>query len=180
MTKLKTNSQAQTAAGYKGVYHALRMTFKAMNPVKGLRILNYLNQKGGTDCPGCAWPDPEHRSKLGEYCENGAKAVAEEAMDANADEAFFRKYSFMTLREKSDYWLGQQGRLVRPMVIKKGASHYQPIQWEEAFDLIAKELKQLPTPDHAIFYTSGRTSNEAAFLYQLFVRMFGTNNLPLP
>lgn len=175
---MKIVKPAQTAAGKKGIYHALRMVFKVVTPVKGIKVLNQINQKEGTDCPGCAWPDPKHRSKLGEYCENGAKAIAEEVMDKNADETFFAKYTVDSLRNQSDYWLGQQGRLTRPMCIKNGDTHYKPIEWEEAFDLIGSQLKALPQADDAIFYTSGRTSNEAAFLYQLFARIFGTNNMP--
>lgn len=130
------------------------------------------------DCPGCAWPDPEKRSKLGEFCENGVKAIAEEAMDAKADPDFFSKYSVSEIIEKSDYWIGQQGRLTHPMVITQGDTHYRPVSYEKAFEIIGKKLKSLSSPNEAIFYTSGRTSNEAAFLYQLFVRMYGTNNLP--
>ncbi|MDH5602717.1 MAG: FdhF/YdeP family oxidoreductase, partial [Cyclobacteriaceae bacterium] len=130
------------------------------------------------DCPGCAWPDPAKRSKLGEFCENGVKAIAEEAMSRKAGVSFFEQYSIDQLKAESDYWLGQQGRLTQPMVLEAGNSHYQPISWAEAFSLIGKELKSLQSPQEAIFYTSGRTSNEAAFLYQLFVRMYGTNNLP--
>ncbi|GAB1308841.1 FdhF/YdeP family oxidoreductase [Urechidicola sp. KH5] len=175
---MKLGTPAKSAAGTKGVYHAMRMLFKTVKPVKGFKILNSLNQKEGVDCPGCAWPDPDHRSRLGEYCENGVKAIAEEAMDANADEAFFEKHTIEYLREQTDYWLGQQGRLVRPMIIHKGDAHYKPISWGEAFKIVSNQLNELPNPNDAIFYTSGRTSNEAAFLYQLFIRIFGTNNLP--
>lgn len=175
---MKITSQAESAAGIKGIYHAMRLVFKAMNPFKAFKVLNNLNQKNGTDCPGCAWPDPDHRSKLGEYCENGAKAVAEEAMDRNADILFFAENTIEKMKSQSDYWLGQQGRLVHPMIIRKGDSHYSPIEWEDVYSLVANNLKELPKPDDAIFYTSGRTSNEAAFLYQLFIRIYGTNNLP--
>lgn len=145
---------------------------------KGLGILNKLNQHEGIDCPGCAWPDPLKRSKLGEYCENGVKAIAEEAMSKVANTAFFRQNSIETLQSKSDYWLGKQGRLTQPVRVEKGGTHYEPIEWEEAFEIIGEQLQKLETPDEAVFYTSGRTSNEAAFLYQLFVRAYGTNNLP--
>lgn len=175
---MKFKKQAETAAGARAVYHALRMATKVMTLGKSFNILGKLNQKEGIDCPGCAWPDPEHGSSLGEYCENGVKAIAEEAMDASADTVFFEKHAISFLRDQSDYWLGQQGRLVHPMIIRKGDTHYSPIKWEDAFELVADELKALPSPDDAIFYTSGRTSNEAAFLYQLFTRIFGTNNLP--
>ena len=156
----------------------MRMALKSMSPVKTWKVLAPLNQKGGTDCPGCAWPDPDHRSNLGEFCENGVKAIAEEATDRSVDASFFSKHSINSLRNQSDYWLGQQGRLVTPMRVRKGEKNYTSISWDEAFDLIASHLNQRISPDDAIFYTSGRTSNEAAFLYQLFIRIFGTNNLP--
>ncbi len=168
----------KAAAGPKALAVAGKMVLKAMSPGKALKILNQLNQKNGVDCPGCAWPDPEKRSKLGEYCENGVKAIAEEAQSKLAGSDFFEKYSLNELRKQSDYWLGQQGRLERPMIVHQGESYYQPISWEEAFEKIGGRLKSLDDPDKAVFYTSGRTSNEAAFLYQLFVRKFGTNNLP--
>jgi len=154
------------------------MALKSMSLIKTGKVLAPLNQKGGTDCPGCAWPDPDHRSNLGEFCENGVKAIAEEATDRSVDASFFSKHSINSLRNQSDYWLGQQGRLVTPMRVRKGEKNYTPISWDEAFDLIASHLNQRISPDDAIFYTSGRTSNEAAFLYQLFIRIFGTNNLP--
>ncbi|MCR9171405.1 MAG: FdhF/YdeP family oxidoreductase [bacterium] len=157
---------------------SMKNIFKRMPVGKSFKVLNRLNQKDGVDCPGCAWPDPEKRSKLGEYCENGVKAIAEEAMTARANPEFFSRYSVAELLEKSDYWLGQQGRLTHPMVIRPGATHYETISWEEANQLIGSHLKALDDPNKAAFYTSGRTSNEAAFLYQLFVRMYGTNNLP--
>ncbi|MCL4155995.1 UNVERIFIED_CONTAM: hypothetical protein GTU68_014816, partial [Idotea baltica] len=138
-----------------------------------------MNQMTGFDCPGCAWPDPDDkRSLLAEYCENGAKAFAEEATTKRVDPDFFARYSVKELSQGTDLWIGKQGRLTHPMILKPGNTHYEPISWDDAFSLIGKELKGLQSPDEAIFYTSGRTSNEAAFLYQLFVRMYGTNNLP--
>lgn len=175
---MKTGKPANSAAGPKAVYHAMSKAFEAMKLGKTFKILGDLNQKGGIDCPGCAWPDPSHRSKLGEYCENGVKAIAEEAMDANADAAFFARHSIEMMRDQTDYWLGHQGRLTQPMRIKKGEAHYSPVSWNEVFDTIASKLSGLASPNDGIFYTSGRTSNEAAFLYQLFVRIFGTNNMP--
>ncbi|MAJ51033.1 MAG: hypothetical protein CMB82_05395 [Flammeovirgaceae bacterium] len=175
---MKIKEPQKSAAGLEAVFHSMRMALKSMSPVKIWKVLAPLNQKGGTDCPGCAWPDPDHRSNLGEFCENGVKAIAEEATDRNLDASFFSKHSITDLRNQSDYWLGQQGRLISPMIIRKGQKNYSSISWDEAFDLIASRLNQLKIPDDAIFYTSGRTSNEAAFLYQLFIRIFGTNNLP--
>jgi len=175
---MKIKEPSKSAAGLKAVFHSMRMALKSMSLIKTGKVLAPLNQKGGTDCPGCAWPDPDHRSNLGEFCENGVKAIAEEATDRSVDASFFSKHSINSLRNQSDYWFGQQGRLVTPMRVRKGEKNYTPISWDEAFDLIASHLNQRISPDDAIFYTSGRTSNEAAFLYQLFIRIFGTNNLP--
>ena len=131
----------------------------------------------GFDCPGCAWPEPD-KPHAAEFCENGAKAVAEEATLRRVTPDFFAAHSVADLATRSGYWLGQQGRLTHPMYLAEGADHYEPVTWERAFDLIGEELTALGSPDEAVFYTSGRTSNEAAFLYQLFAREFGTNNLP--
>jgi len=176
--KLRITRTPEHAAGMKAVVIALKNIFDRMPKSKSLKVLNKLNKKEGLDCPGCAWPDPNHRSKLGEYCENGVKAIAEEAMDARATPAFFAKHSIADLRAQSDYWLGQQGRLTHPMIVRPGGTHYEEISWDEANKIIGENLKALNSPNDAAFYTSGRTSNEAAFLYQLFVRMYGTNNLP--
>lgn len=165
------------AAGPAGVYSALAYAVKMSGPGRALKSLLALNQKRGFDCPSCAWPDPEHRG-LAEFCENGARAVAHEADTRRADAAFFEAHSLAQLAAESDYWLEQQGRLTTPIVLRPGADRYAPIGYDEAFDLIAEELRALGSPDEAAFYTSGRTSNEAAFLYQLFARAFGTNNLP--
>jgi len=180
--KIKSPKQppkaSTSAAGIKAVLSSLSHINKSMSPLKGFKLLCNLNQKGGIDCPGCAWPDPEEPSKLGEFCENGVKAIAEEATDRKIDTSFFKKYSVEDLLAKSDYWLGKQGRLTEPMIIEEGETHYKPITWNELFKYIGKSLNNLSSPNEGTFYTSGRTSNEAAFLYQLFVRMFGTNNLP--
>jgi molybdopterin-dependent oxidoreductase alpha subunit len=146
--------------------------------VRGSRLLARLNQVDGYDCPGCAWPEPDERRSAFEFCENGAKAVAEEGTKERVTPEFFAQHSVAELSQQSDHWLGKQGRLTSPMVLKPGATHYQPLGWDEAFDLIGSELRALRSPNEAVFYTSGRTSNEAAFLYQLFVRELGTNNLP--
>src|SRR5439155_25760602 len=130
------------------------------------------NQFEGYDCPGCAWPEPDGERGFFEFCENGAKAVAEEGTVQRVTPEFFARHSVAELAERSDYWLGKQGRLTQPMVLRPGASHYQPLGWDEIFALLARELQALARPDEAVFYTSGRTSNEAAFLYQLFVREF--------
>ncbi len=143
-----------------------------------IRILGRMNQIDGFDCPGCAWPDPDDRAVLTEFCENGAKAAAWESTSRRLDGGFFQQHSIDDLARRSDYWLGLQGRLTQPLLLRPGSRFYEPIGWSEAFKRVADALKTLDSPDEAIFYTSGRTSNEAAFLYQLFVRAFGTNNLP--
>lgn len=176
--KLRITRTPDHAAGMKAVVIALKNIFDRMPKGKSLKVLNKLNKKDGLDCPGCAWPDPDHRSKLGEYCENGVKAIAEEAMEARANPTFFAKHSIKELQAQSDYWLGQQGRLTHPMIIRPGGTHYEETTWDEANKIIGENLNALDSPNDAAFYTSGRTSNEAAFLYQLFVRMYGTNNLP--
>jgi molybdopterin-dependent oxidoreductase alpha subunit len=153
-----------------------------MGTGRTVKTLRLLNQREGFDCPGCAWPEPREahgeKRKMAEFCENGAKAVAEEATKRRVGAEFFAKHPIEDLRVKTDYWLGQQGRITEPMVLREGATHYEPISWDDAFSLVAAELNALDDPDEAIFYTSGRTSNEAAFLYQLLVRSYGTNNLP--
>ncbi len=167
------------AAGVTGVRVALQRAVSHMGVARSTRTLLKLNQTDGFDCMSCAWPDPdpEHRHTA-EFCENGAKAVAEEATRKRATPEFFAKHSIAELDGNDEMWLGQQGRITHPMVKRPGGTHYEPIEWAAAFELIAAQLKALSSPDEAIFYTSGRTSNEAAFAYQLFVRAFGTNNLP--
>ena len=165
------------AAGLPAVGHSLRMAQQQMGVRRTALTLLRVNQKDGFDCPGCAWPEPGHRHKA-EFCENGAKAVAEEATLRRVTPEFFAAHSVEDLATRSGYWLGQQGRLTHPMYLPEGAEHYEPVTWERAFDIVAEELTALASPDEALFYTSGRTSNEAAFLYQLFAREFGTNNLP--
>lgn len=179
LLNLKLTKPSNSAAGITGVGVAVRHVFSEMDPVRGVKALFKLNQKGGFDCPSCAWPDPDdERSPLGEYCENGAKAVAEEATTKRLTGDFFAKNSVADLSQLNDYEIGKKGRIAEPMYLAEGATHYQPISWDNAFAKIANHLNQLSSPHEAVFYTSGRTSNEAAFLYQLFVREFGTNNLP--
>jgi molybdopterin-dependent oxidoreductase alpha subunit len=174
---LRVGAPAEVAAGPRSVVKSLRAALGRMGPVRSVRTLARVNQKDGFDCPACAWPESDHRHRA-EFCENGVKAVAEEAMKARLTPAFFERYDIGQLSEQSDYWLGQQGRLTEPMVKRSGSNRYEPISWDDAYGLIAAELGRLDSPDQAIFYTSGRTSNEAAFCYQLFVRALGTNNLP--
>ncbi|MEV0599190.1 FdhF/YdeP family oxidoreductase [Streptomyces sp. NPDC050315] len=166
-----------SAVGLPAITNALRISRQQMGVKRTALTLLRVNQKEGFDCPGCAWPDPDHRHAA-EFCENGAKAVAEEATLRRVTPDFFAAHSVADLAGRSGYWLGQQGRLTQPMYLAEGATHYAPVPWERAFDIIAEELTGLVSPDEAVFYTSGRTSNEAAFLYQLFAREYGTNNLP--
>ncbi len=178
-TGIKLGKVKTVAAGIPAVISSFKQVFSEMGILRGLKALNSLNQKAGFDCPGCAWPDPDdERSGIAEYCENGAKAIAEEATTKNLRANFFAKYSVQELALLSDYEIGKKGRIAEPMYLPEGSTHYQPISWENAFKKIAKTLNECTSPDEAIFYTSGRTSNEAAFLYQLFVREYGTNNLP--
>ncbi len=177
-TGIRLKTPAQYAAGLPAVKIALQHAFKEIGVVKSFHALSQMNQREGFDCPGCAWPDPEKPSKIGEYCENGVKAIAEEATNKRVDRDFFAKYSIEELSRWSDYQIGKSGRLTEPMVLRPDSIYYEPITWEKAYQLIAKELKVLNSPDEGVFYTSGRSSNEAAFLYGLFVRAFGTNNMP--
>jgi molybdopterin-dependent oxidoreductase alpha subunit len=166
------------AGGVPSVIATIRRAYDEMGVRRSLRTLGSVNQKGGFDCQSCAWPDPDGERRTIEFCENGAKAVAWEATTRRAGPELFARNSVAQLSQRSDHWLGEQGRLTHPMLLRPGASHYQPIAWDDAFALIGDELNRLASPDEAAFYTSGRTSNEAAFIYQLFVRQFGTNNLP--
>jgi molybdopterin-dependent oxidoreductase alpha subunit len=177
-TGLTLTERKTWAAGLPAITSSLGHLVEETGVLDGLKILNRLNQEGGIDCPGCAWPDPEKRSRLGEYCENGVKAIAEEATTKRVDRDFFARHSVEELSHWSDYELGKAGRITEPFILRKGSTHYEPIAWDEAFAHIGARLRALPAPDDAIFYTSGRASNEAAYLYQLFVRMFGTNNMP--
>ena len=179
LTGIKLEEIPTSAVGFKAIKSAISHITNEVGLVKGIGLLAKLNQKDGFDCPGCAWPDPdEKRAFLAEYCENGAKAVAEEATKNRVSPLFFNTHSVSELSELSDYEIGKKGRITHPVVLHEGKDHYEEISWEEAFKMIGDELNTLNSPDEAIFYTSGRTSNEAAFLYQLFVRQFGTNNLP--
>ena len=175
---IQVTAPAQLAAGLKSVLKAAEFTIKEPGLTRGVAALTRLNQFDGIDCPGCAWPDPDQERSLNEYCENGVKAIAEEATLKRCTPEFFAQWSISELSKQSDHWLGHTGRLTHPMLLREGSDHYEPIPWADAFKMIATELNSLASPDQAVFYTSGRTSNEAAFLYQLFVRQFGTNNLP--
>ncbi|MFF7281285.1 FdhF/YdeP family oxidoreductase [Streptomyces griseorubiginosus] len=167
------------AAGVPAVVHALEYSLEQTSPRRAGVDLLTMNQVGGIDCPGCAWADPKpgHRHR-NEYCENGAKHINDEATTRRITADFFREHSVPDLAGRSDMWLNQQGRLTEPMIKRPGSDHYEPIGWQDALGVLAEELTSLHSPDEAVFYTSGRASNEAAFVLQLFARAFGTNNLP--
>jgi molybdopterin-dependent oxidoreductase alpha subunit len=176
---VEVHGQKHAAAGITAVAVSMKRSLTQMGPVRTARTLLKLNQTHGFDCMSCAWPDPDpaHRHTA-EFCENGAKAVAEEAHTARVDPGFFARHSVAELERSTDYWLGKQGRITEPMVLRDGGTHYEPISWEDAFALVGERLRGLDDPDQAVFYTSGRASNESAFTYQLFARAFGTNNMP--
>jgi molybdopterin-dependent oxidoreductase alpha subunit len=166
------------AAGTPAVVSSLQHVFGKAGVVRGTKALLGINQAGGFDCPSCAWPDPDGPRAVAEFCENGAKAIASEAMQRTIGREFFAAHSIADLMAQSDAWHDLQGRLAEPLLLREGATHYEPLTWDEAFAIVAEELRALDSPDEALFYTSGRASNEAAFLWQMFARAFGTNNLP--
>lgn len=177
-TGLRVSEPEHVAAGLPAILSTMKHALGEMGVIRTLRTLKTMNQKDGFDCQSCAWADPDGERHFFEFCENGAKAVADEATTKQVTPEFFKQYTVAELSKKSDFWLGKQGRITNPMYLAKGATNYEPISWENAFAILAKNLNELDSPDEAIFYTSGRASNEAAYLYQLFIRQFGTNNLP--
>lgn len=169
----------KSAVGLPAILSTLNIGLFDIGPKKSIRIMRKMNQFDGFDCPGCAWPDPDdERTPFGEYCENGIKAIAAEADSKLIHADFFKKHAIEELKLKTEMELGKLGRIAEPLIKKPGDTHYAAISWEDAFSLIGKNLNALSSPDQAVFYTSGRTSNEAAFMYQWFAREFGTNNLP--
>jgi molybdopterin-dependent oxidoreductase alpha subunit len=178
LARIEITPPAKSAAGLTGVAVSFRHALKQMGVRRSLRTLSAINQTDGYDCQSCAWPDPEDFRHRAEFCENGAKATAWEATRKRATPELFARMSIAELSTLSDHELGDLGRLTAPLLRRPGATHYEVISWDDAFALVAAELNRLESPDEAVFYTSGRTSNEAAFLYQLFARQFGTNNLP--
>ncbi|HEY9351801.1 MAG TPA: FdhF/YdeP family oxidoreductase, partial [Nocardioides sp.] len=173
---LRVTEPETAAVGLPGVAHSMEYALREMGPKRSLQTLLKVNQVGGFDCPSCAWPDPDHR-KAAEFCENGAKAVAWEATRKRVDRDFFAANSIASLNERDDHWLESQGRLTEPMYVAPGETHYSPITWSDAISLVADRMRATG-PDRSVFYTSGRASNEAAFVYQLLARQLGTNNLP--
>ena len=168
----------ESAAGLFSIYETVRRGVSEMGVKRSLRTLLAVNQMDGFDCPSCAWPDPDGERKTAEFCENGAKAVGSEATTARITPEFFATHRVSSLLKQSDRWLEQQGRITHPMWRRAGSDHYEPLSWDAAFSLIADQLRSLDSPNEAAFYTSGRASNEAAFLYGLLARQLGTNNLP--
>src|ERR1700733_8578434 len=168
----------ESAAGGWGALRATARAVREQMEVEGAPLLLYrTNKPSGFDCPGCAWPDKEHTSTF-QFCENGAKAVTWEATKKRVTQEFFASHKVSALLEWTDYELENQGRLTQPLVYDGASDTYTPICWDEAFGRIGEILRGLPDPNMVEFYTSGRASNEAAFLYQLFGREYGTNNFP--
>ena len=176
--RLRVTGPADHAAGLTAVRLSLATALRQMGPIKAARNLRSLNQTDGFDCMGCAWPDPQGHRHTAEFCENGVKAVSWEGVRDTAGPEFFAAHPLSDLAGRTDHWLEKQGRLTHPMVRREGRDHYEPISWDDAFALIGSHLRGLASPDEALFYTSGRASNEVAFLYQLLARAYGTNNLP--
>jgi molybdopterin-dependent oxidoreductase alpha subunit len=176
--KLRVGSASEEAAGIPAIWNTMLYGIGEMGPIRSSAAFLKINQVTGFDCQSCAWPSPDKKRKIFEFCENGAKAVSDESTRKRITPEFFAQHSIADLAAQSDYWLNQQGRLTSPMVRHANATHYQPVTWSKAFTMIADELNSLDSPDQAAFYTSGKTTNEPAFLLQLFARQFGTNNLP--
>ena len=174
----RTSKPRVVAAGMPAIISTAKHGIRKMGAIRSISNLSKVNKFDGFDCPGCAWPDPDGHRTFAEFCENGAKAVADEATKRKAGPDFWKKWSVSELSRKSDFWLNEQGRITHPLVLNQNSEHYEEISWDDAFEMIADNLAVLSDPDQAIFYTSGRTSNEAAFLWQLLARTLGTNNLP--
>jgi molybdopterin-dependent oxidoreductase alpha subunit len=178
LDKVRIGKASEEAAGIPAIWNTMLYGIGDMGPIRSSEAFLKINHVTGFDCQSCAWPSPDKKRKIFEFCENGAKAVSDESTGKRITPEFFARYSIADLAAQSDYWLNQQGRLTSPMVRHPNATHYQPITWPEAFTMIADELRSLDSPDQASFYTSGKTTNEPAFLLQLFARQLGTNNLP--
>ncbi|TVT37238.1 FdhF/YdeP family oxidoreductase [Hymenobacter setariae] len=177
-TGLKLENRMKIAAGVEAVMKSMQFSWSEAGMTRGTHGLLKMNQKDGFDCSSCAWPDPDDHRSVAEFCENGAKATASDADDKACGPEVFAKHSLADLSRMTDRDQNNLGRLTHPMVKRPGGTHYEPIEWPEAFDIIGKELNALKSPDEAAFYTSGKVPNEPAFLFQLFAKQFGTNNLP--
>ena len=178
LKKVKQRKRYPVAAGMKAVEEVVEYGIGHAGLLITLRTVHKLNQNHGFDCQSCAWPNPDNEPQLlPNFAENGFKAVTYEATTRHLSPRFFQENSVAELATRSDHWLGNQGRITGPLVLRPGSTHYKPIAWDTAFQLIADEIKA-GRPNESVFYTSGRTSNETAFLYQLLARAWGTNNLP--
>ena len=179
MSKPTKSSPAYSApaGGWGALKSSAKHIVKSENAAKNVKALLRANQPGGFDCPGCAWGDSADAGKI-DFCENGVKAIAWEATSKRVNADFFKQYSITELQQWDDHSLEKSGRLTQPMFYDGNSDHYQAVSWDEAFKIIADKLQQLPSPNEALLYTSGRASNEAAYLYQLFGRVLGTNNFP--
>ncbi len=178
LTGLKLEAREKIAAGVTAVIKSMQFSWTEGGVGRGTKALLGLNQKNGFDCSSCAWPDPDEHRSVAEFCENGAKATASDADDKAAGPEFFANHSLAELSRMTDRDQNNAGRLTHPLVKRPGDNHYSPIAWPDVFDIIAKELNACESPNEAVFYTSGKVPNEPAFLFQLFARQFGTNNLP--
>ena len=168
-------SPSTSAAGFPAIFSTVKHSVSKMGVLTSLSNLSNVNKFHGFDCPGCAWPDPYQRRTFAEFCENGAKAIADEGTKNRASPKFWSEWSVSELSKKPDHWLNSQGRITHPLILRPDTNYYEQISWDEAFEKIAEQFALLNSPDDAIFYTSGRTSNEAAYLWQLLARSFGTN-----
>ncbi len=175
---LKHDQPRTFAGGMDAVLSSLSFLYKEAGIARTRKILANFNQNGGFECPGCAWPNPEHGRSHFEFCENGAKSVSSAATTEMVTREFFDKWPVSDLLMTPGYWLEQQGRLTEPVMLSENDTHYRPVSWEKAYRVVAEEMKNLASPDEAVFFSSGKSSNEAAYLFQLFARALGTNNLP--
>jgi molybdopterin-dependent oxidoreductase alpha subunit len=178
LTGLRLEERMKIAAGITAVMKSMEFSWSESGVGRGTKILLKMNQKDGFDCSSCAWPDPDDHRSVAEFCENGAKASASDADHRRADPTVFAQHSLADLSRMTDRDLNNLGRLTHPMIKRPGGTHYEAIEWPEAFNIVGQELNALGSPDEAAFYTSGKVPNEPAFLFQLFVKQFGTNNLP--
>ena len=177
MNKSTKPPYSSPAGGWGALKSSVKHLIQSENAAKGVKALLRANQPGGFDCPGCAWGDSTHAGKV-DFCENGVKAIAWEATSRRVNSDFFKQYSIKELQQWDDHSLEKSGRLTEPMYYDGESEHYQPISWDGAFEIIGTSLKALSSPNEALLYTSGRASNEVAYLYQLFGRVLGTNNFP--
>ncbi|MDQ2623074.1 MAG: molybdopterin-dependent oxidoreductase, partial [Actinomycetota bacterium] len=167
----------KSAAGISSISHAMGPALRTMGPGRSFRAAFTMNHKRGFDCPSCAWISEDKPPAI-DFCENGFKSLTSELAPVVVPPEFWEANPLSSMLDKSEFWLGRQGRITTPVYRAKGSDHYEPVTWDRALSLVADRLRSLDSPDDAVFYTSGRIMNEPAFIYQLFAREFGTNNLP--